>query len=54
MSPYNCGYCLLAEETEERSSDLVYCWFKEELRKINDYPCCRFKEGGALRKEIES
>ena len=53
MSPYNCGYCMFAEETEHGSSDLIYCWILHQMRQINDYPCSRFKSnkeiGGELR-----
>lgn len=43
---YTCGHCLFAEETEDRSSDEVDCFFKEMgRRKISDYPCGRWKQG---------
>jgi len=43
MSGYICGHCLFAEECS--SSDLIFCPILDELRKVNDYPCARFKEG---------
>ena len=43
MSSYTCGHCLFAEEHD--SSDVIHCWILKELRKINDYPCGRFKNG---------
>ena len=52
---YICGYCLFAEETEDRSSDEVDCFFKEMgRRKINDYPCGRWRQGkGGVENEQE-
>jgi len=48
MIQYICGKCLFAEECS--SSDLIFCLIKEELRKVNDYPCARFK---SMKKGIE-
>jgi hypothetical protein len=53
MTIYNCGHCLFAEETADRSSDEIDCFFKEMgRRKINDYPCGRWREGkGVIKNE---
>lgn len=42
MSTYTCGRCLYADEAG--SSDVVWCWVREEHRKVNDYPCARWTE----------
>jgi hypothetical protein len=48
---YTCGYCLFAEDIG--SSDEIDCFFKDiGRRKINDYPCGRWREGkGVIKNE---
>jgi len=50
MSAYICGNCLFAEESG--SSDLVYCFIRDELRKVNDYPCAKWKSRKGLEEEV--
>lgn len=52
-SYYKCCYCMFSEETDSQSSDEIYCWIKEELRKLNDYPCGRFKDRTGLGGQID-
>ena len=53
MSYFKCCYCMFAQETEGRSSDEIYCLVLEELRKLNDYPCSRFKDRANLGGQID-
>jgi len=49
MSNYTCGRCLFAEEAE--SSDLIWCIVREEHRKVNDYPCAKWKDRRGLEDD---
>jgi len=50
---YTCGYCLFAEETEDRSSDELWCPIKKTHLKINEYPCAKWRERKGLFSETE-
>lgn len=43
MNEFVCCRCLFAEEFG--SSDLIRCIFYDELRKINEPACSKFKGG---------
>jgi hypothetical protein len=51
MNNYVCGKCLFAEECS--SSDLLFCPIKNELRKVNDYPCAKWKNKREKLEEEE-
>lgn len=49
MSDYVCSKCLFIEECG--SSDVGWCPIKKEYRKVNEYPCAKWKHGKENKNE---
>ena len=44
-----CSDCIFAEDIG--SNDVVKCTKKEEIRKVNDYPCSQYRN---IKREVHT